>query len=514
MQHDSKLTIDGHPLTPEQAAIVQAARDSSVRVQALAGTGKTSTLRAIVADTPAHVRTTYLVFNRKMREAAERTFDARRVNVKTFHGLAKAGTARRFRGRTPDAVRTRDLRTILGSVSAAGKPLSRGETLTAIADTLRKFLQSDAPDVHRDHVPYRVRRKLHDEAVSTVLKEAVFVDGAGNVSARGQAEINNNVGSALRYIVERARTAYQTYADPSAGRALAIPHDVYLKAWQLSGADIDCDLLLVDEAQDLNPVMVDIVAQQRRARVIAVGDSRQQIYTFRGSVDALERLAGTELPLTTSFRFGPDIADRANDLLHILGSPYLLTGRGPRSRAFDANAPYCELFRTNAALLETLVEAVQAGRKVHCTRAIGPLVRLLRDLLAFDAGNADEAHDPRVRYASDWDGLRDDLADDTDAAPLVAMVEKSPHRAEGVADALEGFRSTPIARADVAMTTAHQSKGLEFDQVALSRDFGGRLSQGDEEKRLLYVAMTRGKRAMDVPGVVSGDIRKAMTEAA
>lgn len=45
------------------------------------------------------------------------------------------------------------------------------------------------------------------------------------------------------------------------------------------------------------------------------------------------------------------------------------------------------------------------------------------------------------------------------------------------------------------ITTAHKSKGLEWDNVELSDDFPDPyFNKNDEEKRLFYVAMTRAKK--------------------
>ena len=46
------------------------------------------------------------------------------------------------------------------------------------------------------------------------------------------------------------------------------------------------DVLLLDEAQDMNPAMLDVCLHQDRPKVV-VGDPNQQIYSFRGAVNAL-----------------------------------------------------------------------------------------------------------------------------------------------------------------------------------------------------------------------------------
>jgi hypothetical protein len=77
-------------LTDEQHAICQAARDldvgSSLKIQAFAGTGKTTTLAAI-AESLGQRKFLYLVFNRAAADEAEHKMPSN-VTVRTAHALA------------------------------------------------------------------------------------------------------------------------------------------------------------------------------------------------------------------------------------------------------------------------------------------------------------------------------------------------------------------------------------------------------------------------------------------
>ena len=66
-------------------------------------------------------------------------------------------------------------------------------------------------------------------------------------------------------------------------------------------------------------------------RVGRVGDSQQQIYTFTGAINALAQVGAEQRTfLTKSFRFGPKIAEVANDVLDLLpdGAYVLNAARG------------------------------------------------------------------------------------------------------------------------------------------------------------------------------------------
>lgn len=79
--------------------------------------------------------------------------------------------------------------------------------------------------------------------------------------------------------------------------------------WALSEPVLPGDFLLLDEAQDTNPVLEQIVlAHKERTQIVMVGDSAQAIYGWRGARDVMARFAGHHLTLARSFRFGPALA--------------------------------------------------------------------------------------------------------------------------------------------------------------------------------------------------------------
>ena len=75
-----------------------------------------------------------------------------------------------------------------------------------------------------------------------------------------------------------------------ASHLLLCPTSGYLKLYQLSPTDFAkeerWDVLLIDEAQDLTPAIIDLVTQTTCAKIF-VGDPHQQIYSFRGATNAM-----------------------------------------------------------------------------------------------------------------------------------------------------------------------------------------------------------------------------------
>jgi len=72
-----------------------------------------------------------------------------------------------------------------------------------------------------------------------------------------------------------------------------VSHAVYLKLCSLSPPVLPVDVVMIDEAQDLNPCMLEIVEKQIQSgkQIILVGDTYQHIHDFTGAVDAMQYIA-------------------------------------------------------------------------------------------------------------------------------------------------------------------------------------------------------------------------------
>ena len=130
----------------------------------------------------------------------------------------------------------------------------------------------------------------------------------------------------------------------------------------------DYDLILVDEAQDLNPVTMAIIEEQT-IPVMYVGDTHQHIYGFNGAKDGLRaNRADVELRLTRSFRFGPAVAWIANKVVALKGEHKMLSGARP-CVAGDASRPPSRVFAVNTG--NTSSDAV----KIMLSRATANMPR-------------------------------------------------------------------------------------------------------------------------------------------
>ena len=452
--------------TDEQRAI-QASQAKILLVSAFAGTGKTSTL-VMYAEARPKTSMMYLAFNRSVKEEAQRKFP-KNVRCMTTHGLAFTKYGRKYQAKlgNPKAYQ-------LTKVLKLKQQKQAGWVLNIVMNYLRSASL--------------VIEKIH--AIEAQIDEA----------------------EQDRYI-DLANKAWKMMCDVK-NPNVTMPHDGYLKLFQLSNPTIDIDIILFDEAQDANPVTLAIVEQQLCGKVF-VGDSRQSIYGFRGAVNAMEIIQADEhLHLTTSFRFGEGVARLANAVLGAYGAhDFLIHGRGKYATCFtvDRNRPHTVLSRTNAVLFAEAVNALREGIPFAFVGGVENYrFDMILDTYCLFADKRNLIEDKMIQSFKSFNELvaYGKALHDTEVNSMVKIVNDYQHDIPDLIGRIcEEAVAAPTGN-EVMMTTAHKSKGLEWMSVVLTDDFTSMKASKDEhgslvppdreEINLLYVAMTRALRDISV----------------
>jgi hypothetical protein len=465
-------------LTGQQTDIITAAHGGgTVVAEALAGTGKTSTLVEVARSFPGRP-TVYLAFNKSVQIEAEKRFPGW-VRATTAHSLAYQAVGKQY----ADRLNSRRMPAKMMASQLKVKPamLDTGTLnpviLTRMAQaTVFQFLKTADPEVAAHHVPARVL--AHHSP--TQVTEAVMP-----IAHRIWADLRKPTG---RFFFN---------------------HDVYLKLWQLTNPVIPADLIMFDEAQDADPVIAAIVARQAAQRLY-VGDRNQAIYGWRGAVDAMSRVKdATRLPLTKSFRFGPAIAEIANQWLGLLGSKHQVVGHDPiRSSIGDLLVPRAILCRTNGTALGWVLAFHERGVPValapgdkNAGKDIERFAWAARDLM-----NGEGTDHPDLVGFTTWRELVDFVEEEENTADLKRMVGIINRIGiNGVIDAVR--KLVPEERAQVTVSTAHKAKGLEWTSVKVADDFVPPEFEDDDEMvdpadlMLAYVTVTRAQHVLD-PGAL------------
>lgn len=475
----------GFTPTEEQAlAVKYAVARTDLAIKALAGTGKTSTLR-LIAEALPEKSIQYVAFNKSIVTDATGSFP-RNVVCSTAHALAMQAIGKNYRHRL-DAPRMRptDLAKALGltplrlSVDGKDKTLAAGFLAGLVKRAVENFCQTADREIGQQHVPY--------------------VDGIDQPYSDDRRGFYNN--GKVRDHVGPALLAYWRDVARKDG-TLPFSHGCYLKLWQLSDPTINADVILYDEAQDANPCMLSIVAQQAgKAQLIYVGDDYQQIYAWNGAVNALGSVHGEVAYLTQSFRFGDEVARAANHVLSMLGAEVTVKGTPTLPSVVGTiEQPKVILCRTNAVATREALTALKNGRSVA-------LVGGAKDIVWFaEAAESLMAKGfcshPDLSAFDSWGEVNAYVTDDPSGSDLKLMVDLVNDF--GARELIEGLsRCTDEKRADLVISTAHKAKGREWDEVALAGDFPDpdKREPSDEELRLLYVAVTRAKLMLDIRAV-------------
>lgn len=452
-------------------------------VRARAGTGKTTTIKEAFGYAP-EAKMLYAVFNKKNQvEAAAKIVDPR-VEVKTLHALGFRFIKNYWRNARPDD------RVEWDRVDAAIGGYR-------VSDEVRA-------DVHK--LVGFAKNMLVNTSLQELAELAESRDlGNDEATPAELARYANHVLSASKLPRKDDRISFNdmVYLPVALG---------WVRPW--------FDLVVIDEAQDMNLPQLTMAMMSSRGRVCVVGDDRQAIYGFRGAVqDGMaymqETLEAATLGLTLTYRcpkrvvamaqeFVPDyrVADTAPEgVVREAGMDSLMesveVGDAILSRANAPLMPLC------LGLLRRGVAAMIEGRdvgKMLATLAKKMKARSVPDFLA----KVQAWQNRMVKRASKTDDPSEaKIREYEDQAACLVAVAEGARSVQDVLDRLaDMFRDSDNERRPmVVLSSVHKAKGLEWDNVfLLSKTFmrtrPGSSAPSGEEVNIYYVAMTRAKRTL------------------
>ncbi|MFD7626766.1 UvrD-helicase domain-containing protein [Streptomyces sp. NPDC059851] len=452
-----------------------------------AGTGKTSTLVLMGAATGR--KGLYIAFNRAIADDARTRF-GRNVECRTAHSLAFRAVGHLYRDRLDASARI---------------PARHTARLLGITRDL--------------HVNSRQIKAPHQARLVMGMVRTFCYTSDRQVTARHMEQVNGLDDAGQEYL---ARTllpyAHRAWEDICSrhGR-LRFEHDHYMKLWALTEPQLGADFVLLDEAQDTNPVLEQVFLSQDAQRV-CVGDPAQQIYGWRNARDVMTGFPAEQLHLTRSFRFGPAIAEVANRWLAHAGSDMRLTGHGHDSRVGGAPRAQAVLCRGNADAMGEVLSCLEAGVPVALTGGGSALQRIATAALELKAGRR-TSHPELFLFAS-WGEVQEYAEQDKAGQDLKAIVHLvDAYGPDRIIEAVNGL--SPEEAAEVTVSTAHKAKGREWPSVRIGKGFmapsvddeGLQRPLSQAEARLIYVAVTRARQLLDPDGIAWIDDYETTTAA-
>lgn len=482
-------------LTKEQHSIINST--GNIKINAVAGSGKTTTIIEYANARPKNSKILYLAFNKSVKLEAIKKFQQKgltNVSVETAHSLAyKSIVFKNNYTLKPQGYKTYELVDLLNL-----KGNSEKLTEYVIANHINKFIayfcNSDKQKV----------------------QELNYLD---IVTSK---ETQKFVRSFYTYIEHQTRILL---AKMNKGE-IGITHDFYLKKYQLSNPILYYDYILFDEGQDASPAMLDVFLKQKATKVI-VGDTHQQIYGWRHAVNSLEKTSFSIHQLSSSFRFVQDIAHLAMEVLewkNILGDFKGIPIKGlGQSKECKSKAI---LARTNLGLLLNAINFVTENRLVKSIYFEGNINSYtyadegasLYDVLKLYNGKHSQIRDKLIKKMKTLSDL-EEYIEKTEDVQLGLMVEIVREYGNEIYGILKEIKNKHIDnddkdKAEVIFSTVHRCKGMEYDEVYIVNDFITEdkieklktdpkavidIPKLNEEINLLYVAITRAKNNVHIP---------------
>lgn len=322
----------------------------------------------------------------------------------------------------------------------------------------------------------------------------------------------------------------KTYIKKMQTKEIQCTHSFYLKLFQLSlRAGVikpkPVDLLMLDEAGDVNEVTLDIFLNYPAKLKILVGDNHQNIYSFNGTINGFTALKGVGqyFEMTQSFRVSSLIARGVESFcqryldpdVKFKGIDYKPSETQSESVAFIA--------RTNATMINRMIILDEQHMKYNLVRPVKSIFELIM-ILAYLKPNGEvynakykflqrEANEfgempPAVQHQ--YKGLLNYIAElnekDIEIVNAIKLIQRFSK--DKIIKVYESAlrHENHSSKHQVVLTTAHSSKGLEFDAVhieddlnsaieefAIDSDYSMLSEEQKEEFRLYYVAVTRCK---------------------
>ncbi len=470
-----------------------------IRINAVAGSGKTTTLIEYAKTRNANAKILYIVFNRSVKIEAEAKFRNAGVNnveIQTGHSLAYNRI-----------------------MSNSNYKLKMGEGYKAqnLVDILKigHFKNSNIRYIIANHV-YKLislfcnSNKLYPEDINY---PSFLLD----------LESINFVKIHWNTILKNA----YLFLEKMYSAEIEITHDFYLKQFQLSKPILHYDYILFDEGQDASEVMLDVFIRQKAIRVI-VGDTHQQIYSWRFAFNSLEKVTFSNYHLSKSYRFEDNIANLAKKIIDWKSSfidmpKFTIYGVGKRSKIISRAV----LARSNVSLLVKAIEMLIEKKEIQSVYFEGRIESYvyaddgasLYDVLNLYLNKRSLIRDKLIRSMADIKAL-EDYVRNTEDAQLNLMLDVVKKYGQNLPVFINKIKEAHLKTnikedADMIFSTVHKSKGMEYDEVTLTNDFitetkitrlaldknltENMKSKIIEEINLLYVAVTRAKSIVNLP---------------
>jgi F-box protein, helicase, 18 len=484
-------------LTPEQQKIL--ASNGNIKINAIAGSGKTTTIIQYAKTRKTGSRILYIAFNKSVKQEAELKFKEHQIHnvtIETAHSLAYKYVMYGSNYKLKNEYQSYELMQLL-DINTAININERYIICNHILKFAAYFCNSNA----------------------LKIADLNYLDVVNDLQAK----------ALVRHHYKLIAQCAREFLAKMLQAKIEITHDFYLKLFQLKCPQLPYDYILFDEGQDASPAMLDIFTKQNNAIKVIVGDTHQQIYSWRFAVNSLEQIDFENFYLSNSFRFDAHTALLAREILEwkSIFSTYKKTEINGLGK-FEKIETYATLARTNLGLLKKAIDYMSLYNNKNAIYFEGNFNSYtyadegasLYDILNLYNGKHDRINHSLIKSMNSIADLQEYI-DKTEDRQLGMMLDLVFDYENEIFDIIKNIKAKHVTNkyeAKMIFSTIHRCKGMEYDHVELADDFiteekierlkedckkdEGLLKKMIEEVNLLYVAVTRAKKILQIPEVL------------
>lgn len=310
---------------------------------------------------------------------------------------------------------------------------------------------------------------------------------------------------------------------------MPVTHSFYLKLYHIlvmrgTEKPQPVNRLLIDEAQDMSAMALDIIERIPTEQLVLVGDPNQRIFSFMNLIDGFSRFEdAATLELSQSFRVDHKYAPAIQAFLRKhLDKNVVFEGMLYPDNVVPKTKAY--LTRTNASLIAKMIELNKSNTPYHLTHNLKIKQMFKLPLAVIYAKPGFPQRDGELRHfqeiVDEWGKLSEYKRDqqglysfimnhpNVDQATVSAIKLVMKFSKEDIIEAHDRAEEHKKTACDLQLMTAHTSKGVTRDVIELDPDMDKALEdalsskfKGTEDERrseicLYFVSISRHKHQL------------------
>jgi superfamily I DNA/RNA helicase len=485
-------------LTKEQEKIINT-QEPSFKINAVAGSGKTTTLLEY-AKKNSHLKILYLAYNKALQISLQeklKDYNLPFMQVSTIHSLA------------------------YNKIEAYNYNITNELKNSVLEKVIIKY---ELETSNKNYYPIAQYLATLKDLVNFYCNSSlVLLDTKLLETYKKQSDLSAKILELLNKNEKKILTHIKIILSSMKNKTIDVTHDFYLKMFYLNkkvSSNLNYDLILVDEAQDISDVMIAIIEAQNCKRIY-VGDSFQQIYSFRFATNALNKVDLPEFYLTKSFRFGNDYAKFLQVSLNSLyeinsGKALEIYGTKKNTKIgiefINFSKPFCVIARSTFGLVQEIVQYIFENKKIYFEGGYNSysfMNQTVYSIFYLKQGKNEKITVDEIKNFETISEL-ETFAKDTKNQDYLNIIKFINSYGDNIFEINKKIKECLVSskeEADIIFTTTHKAKGLEYEQVLMAQDF---ISKKDilntknsisyqrviEELNIYYVAATRVKNAI------------------